>query len=254
MTDSRRRSRRAWLLTPGLVLIALFANGRAAAADPIPFTACLTGTPCIDFGNVREPGGTVSYDGAGGPLVGSGIPILSLAGFSTPRHSTPPDLSVPITGGRLNFETGALANVDPLLGYQFSGGGFFTITGAVPDLGLTSTSTVLLDGAFTSASYGFGLPGLPTQFWLGPRGTDLKHEAIMSYFGLPPGAPMTFGGVIVTAPPLGGLGGGAFSVAALNVDVPNQPAPIPEPGTLLLLGSGLLAIGRTAAGRFRTRR
>jgi hypothetical protein len=236
-------------LTLGLALIATLALGQPVAADPIPFTACVTGTPCIDFGNVREPGGTVSYDGAGGPLVGTGIPILSLTGFDTPQHSTPPDLSTPIVDGQLNFETGPLSGLDPLLGYQFSGGGFFTITGAVPDLGLTSPETVLLDGTFNPTTFGFGPPGVPTQFWFGPRGTDVKHETIMSYFGLPAGLPMMFAGVIVTEPPLGGLGGGPFEVTVLNVDIPNQPAPIPEPGTLLLMGSGLAALGRAVRRR-----
>ena len=212
----------------------------AAHADPIP--ACVT-APCIDFGNVRQPGGTISYDGSGGPLIGMDIPILALNGIGTPANSTPP--GYPIVGGLLNFTTGAFVGSNPLEGYEFGGGGSFRITGAVPAAGLDDPATVLLDGTFTGALFSIGPPG---QFVVRPRGTDLKHTDLLAFFGFAPGTPMSFGGFIITDPPENGLNGGAFSVTALNTDITNSP--VPEPASLLLVGSGVAAL----IGRQRTRR
>jgi hypothetical protein len=240
-------------LATGLVVGFAALTGGTAHADSFSFSACLTGTPCIDFGNTRQPGGTISYDGEGGPLVGQGVPILSIAGLSTPANSWPATGTLTVVDGQLNFATGELVESRPSFGYEFGAGGYFTITGAVPDLGVTDSSTVLVEGVFTGALYGAAQPS-PAQFLLFTRGTDVKNDLVMSYFGLVPGTPMSFGGGILTEPVVGGLDGGPFSVGALNVDIPNQPAPVPEPATLLLLGSGLSVAAIRARRRAGDRR
>jgi hypothetical protein len=211
-----------------------------AGADPIGSIGCVT-TPCIDFGFVRQPNGEISYDGAGGPLIGSDLTIGFVAGFFTPQNAE----SFPVVGGQLNFTTGLFAGSSPGQGYVFEGGGSFRITGAVPAAGIEDSSTVLLDGTFTGATFGFGPPEFPTQFAVRPRGTDVKNDQLMAFFGLVPGTPMNFFGFILTDPPIDGLDGGGFSVTAFNTDIPNVPdsvPPIPEPASLLLAGTGIAAM------------
>src|SRR5437763_10686459 len=82
----------------------------------------------IDFKDSVLTGGTVSYDGSGGPLVGTDIVLQYVLGVNTPTENGAHDL----TGAVLNFTTGALASTSGGT-YSFSPGGTFEITGAVND-------------------------------------------------------------------------------------------------------------------------
>jgi hypothetical protein len=215
------------------VMFAWIVSIMPAAAGPItPSTLnCIT-SPCIDFANITASG-QISYDGNGGPLVGTGIVIENIWGFGTPQHNFQ---ALPVQGGSLAFETGDLLSYDILTGYQFGGGGSFLITGGVADLNL-APGTMLASGSFIEAAYGPGSVALQVHM----LGIDWKHEDIVEYFGLDPNQPFQFGG------PVGGgftfttpavvAGGGAFTTDVLSVDIPNTP--VPEPGTLLLLGTGI---------------
>ena len=219
----------------------------SASADPL--VACLT-TPCIDFGNVLEGGGTASYAGGDAPLVGTDIQISRIDGIGTPENSTFPLDGLIVSNGLLDFETGALIEYDPITGYHFAGGGSFVITGGIAELGLDD-DTVLATGTFTEAMF---QPG-PLQFSVALRGTDTKHEDIVTYFGLDPNLLFAFQGGFLTEPFLAGPEPDPFSVDVLSIDIPNVPADavIPEPATLLLMGSGIAVHGALMRRRRRSR-
>ena len=206
---------------------------------------CIATNPCIDFGALIADSGTISYAGGSSPLVGSEIPILRIDGFGTPENPTPPGgNALDVLNGVLSFETGPLSSFSPVFGYLFEGGGFFTITGGIPELDIPE-GTVLLNGTFTEARYLLG----PLGFHLTPIGTDTKDSRVVEYFGLDPLSAFSFQGFIVTEPLLDLQLGGPFSVDVLSVDIPNVPgggAVIPEPGTLLLVGVGGLVARRFA--------
>ena len=221
------------------VMFAWIASIVPAAAGPITLS-CIT-SPCIDFANLAASG-QISYDGNGGPLIGTGIVIHNIWGFGTPEHNFQ---ALQVEGGSLAFETGDLLSYDILTGYQFGGGGSFLITGGIAELNL-APGTVLASGSFIDAAYGPGI--VATQVRM--LGIDWKHEDVVEYFGLDPNQPFQFGGPGGGGPtfttPAVVVGGGAFTADVLTLDIPNTPVPVPEPGTLLLLGSGLAyVVGRS---------
>lgn len=211
----------------------LAASAKADPVLPVPLPSTCVATPCIDFGGFGDNVGTVSYAGGLAPLVGSNLLVRKVWGFGTPAHSG--IIGVDLLDGQLNFVTGPLVSFTPLGGYFFGGGGSFTITGRSPDMGITENA-ILAQGTFTGA---FAWPGF-SPFIFGPSGIDTKNPLLVSYFGFERGTSFKFGGptFLLPSPP---TGGGAFSEKVLVLDVPNTPTP--EPASLLLLGSGLVAAG-----------
>jgi hypothetical protein len=197
--------------------------------------------PSIVFDTVPGgAGGTLTYDGAGGPAIGTDIVFVNFSGVDTPAN---PGVTLDCVGCTLAFTTGA--NLDEGPSWLWAGGGSFTLTGSVPALGL-GAGTVLLTGSFTATVNTPGLAGTDPNALFIAIGTDTKDSTLASFYGL--GPDFTFAnteialGTFVSDPVTG-----AFTAVPNQADLINVQA-VPEPMTVFLLGLGLLGLGAVRLG------
>ena len=191
------------------------------ALSPFPVQA----VPIIDFGTgTAGTGGTITSLG-GGNYSGAGIPVDVLSVTGAPGAGVY-DLSGAFVSGT------AVGGNSAVLAFNTSTGSI-SITGGVPALVIGSTT--LLSGSFSSFTVTGPIGNTLAISGLGP---DAKDPYLLSALGLSPTLPFNFFGFTISADFNSVTGTGT----ATSTDIVNTAA-VPEPATLLLLGSGLMATG-----------
>jgi hypothetical protein len=206
-----------------------------------PATATL-----LTFDDASVHGGSLTYDGIGGALVGSDIPIDRLLAIDVQQNSGVFD----VIGGELNFETG-INNLEVNNIWAFDSGGSFVITGTVVDANNhTIANGDLLTGYFTGtpviiSSDDSGSP----QFTFSGFGIDTKNSQLLAYFGLDD-VTFKYAATNITAAATNGIDeNGGFTATVAEADVTNS---VPDASIMFLLGPSLLCLGMIGRRKFRS--
>lgn len=188
----------------------------------------------LDFDQTGLAGGTIAYDGLGGPLVGDDIGFDHIIGFGTPIND-----GEKLEGDmRMDFITGNQTFAGPGNSGFWGGPGSFTISGTVFDTNnVQVASGTLVSGTFTSATLVEGA----NEVSFASVGVDSKNEDLAAYYGLGPND-WTFGATSITAGVFRSDGAGGLIADVGEADFKNTKV-VPEPGTLGLLGVGLASLG-----------
>ena len=204
--------------------------------------------PTITFDQIIN-GGSLSYDGNGGPLVGSDILFDLIVGQGTPLHAGP---QLGCQNCLLNFETGPNLT-EPTLGnplYTWDRGGFFSLTGAVKYHGIVIASGNLVEGKWLQPVVGLKGPGKMSVLGFG---MDTKLDDFVDYFGLSL-VDVVFNNSVLAQETAFKANGG-FTMQIVEADLSNSAvAAVPEPDSLLILGGALAGLGWWTRRKYAYRR
>jgi hypothetical protein len=202
--------------------------------------------PVVDFNLSAPTSGTIRHDGGGTPLTGQNLTVDDVVGLETPGNA---DVALTILAGKLSFTTGSRVLTD-VRHWYFAPGGSFTVTGRLDLNGndvadASEPVEILFEGEFTDV---VTVSAVTSSFRvIAGSFAGTLSPTLASFYGLVDDA--TYDGGInlsftsTRLPPLSFL-----STQPLSGDVA-VTAPVPEPMTLLLLGSGMVAAGAAARRR-----
>lgn len=213
----------------GLLILVLSLIGTAAFADSLDF-------------NIAPPtSGSISYNGTGGPLVGSGISVNTVTGLGTAANT---GTGLSISGGLLGWVTGPLTGATSS-SWSFGGGSgsSLTLTGGISSLGIASGTTLLSGywGTATVTSIGNNFDIAGASFF------DYVNPVLAAYFG-EPSASAWNGNFNISFFAAGTPPSGFTSSQVLSGDVVTT-VPVPEPASAALVVLGLFGIAVLALGK-----
>jgi hypothetical protein len=154
-------------------------------------------------GTIREHRGAIT-----GTIFLDAFTILGTAGH---------DSSYNISGAVLNFTTGPR-------------GGYLSLVGSIPGLGITNDIPLISSGSFSSFMY------MPRSGSFTAGGIDVVNPFVLSALGLSAGTPLQFA--------FTSLFDSKHNVLGTDLTT-NANSPIPEPASLLLVGTGIAAFARS---------
>ena len=153
--------------------------GTAATMTLTAASAQAATFPMLSFDDVEVAGGTLTYAGEGGSLVGTDLLLDEVTGLYTPLNQ---GVDLSCLGCTLDFVTGD--NISESPNFIFGTGGTVTISGSI----LTSTGTLLVDndviisGTFTENIVGTAIDGLVSSFF--GIGINDVNDALSGYYGV----------------------------------------------------------------------
>ena len=191
--------------------------------------------PALVFDTVPGgAGGTLTYDGAGGPAIGTDIAFVEIQGVDTPANN---GIALACVNCLLDFTTGANTQEGPP-GWVWAGGGTFTLTGDVPSLGLVGAT--LISGTFTTTDNTPGLAATDVSALFFAIGTDTKDSTLAGFYGLGPND-FSFANTEIALSTFTPGVDGAFSAVPNQADIINT-AQVPNPMTMLMVGLGMAGL------------
>ena len=218
-------------------MVKRFLHCGSIAVAAILLAAPARAATVIDFAtNGAGVGGWLTWDGS--QLTGTNIPIGSVTIANAPMNNG----SFAVYGTAVGTGTHGGSNLWGDLDFQTNPGSFISLAGCIPGLSIGTLDAagncvnpvMLLTGTITSFDPTNAAHGL-----VAASGPDTKSALLLAAVGLPTNTPFDFFGVSIATNALGPNQGSS----AISTDISNTA--VPEPASLLLLGTGLLAVFRS---------